>query len=118
MLEPRVLAALPRQAHQMLPLGLADLVEVAEVPDVAHVDPAGASLQPGDLRRRDHQCLCDVFRRLAPGHPELAQSGTKLSTAKRGTGLARHDAAAPLLMVSAFGTCQPDMPSELPRIRY
>src|SRR6478609_10719612 len=99
MLEPRVLAALPRQAHQMLPLGLADLVEVAEVPDVAHVDPAGASLQPGDLRRRDHECLCDVFRRLALGHPELAQSGTKLSTAKRGTGLARHDAAAPPLMV-------------------
>ena len=39
MLEPGVLTALPGEAQQMLPLGLADLVEVAEIPNIPQVDP-------------------------------------------------------------------------------
>ncbi|MBB4792312.1 hypothetical protein BJY54_002924 [Streptomyces nodosus] len=93
---PALLAGVPSHLHQGVddPLVL-DLVDPAQIPDVALADAAAAVLQPADLRLGDEQPLRDLLGRHALEFTEPAQLLAQPAPPDCGIDIGRHGRAPP-----------------------
>src|SRR6185437_9955283 len=91
-LPPCLLLGFGGQVPHVIALGVVgNAVEVAEVPDVPGGGNAVTGLHTTQLAHREHELLGSLLDRKTFFGPELAQQGSQLATANRGTAPFRHE---------------------------